>query len=768
MTLSPVADSKGSIGTALLGSRRTEEDVLEESKRRQTQFCNDAAFWLLGLINNSGYVIMMAVAKEIAPGAVGIVFLADVAPTMIIKVTAPYWFHLVPYSLRVWTCTALLVLSLVTVGYGGSTAVQLAGVCFSSLQGGLGEASFLALASFYDTPRALTAWSSGTGFAGIFGYAWVFSLKFVLGLSFRATLMTANLLGLVFLYAYFRLLSAPHGSSGQRRRGVAGETSAAYSPIASSQGQELQSSPSPSGTADGGARLDSAASSEVVREEQEEEWGGGGEGGGLEVEASGVEWNRPPNMTVGERLRFTLSLWRFTVPLMLVYFAEYTMQTGTWSAIGFPVTSADARQRFYEYANWCYQGGVFVSRSSGMVVRLSPLMLWSLPAVQLFYGNGLLFLCFGVGLVGGLGYVNAFRLVAEAVPPELKELALASASVGDSFGVMLSDVFGTFVQAKMPNAAAEAHKSAGNAFFKNGDYRNAIAKYSDAIAADPTNHTYWSNRSASYAGLNEWEEAARDAAECIKVNKNFVKGYFRLATAKKNLNELDAAADVIKRGLCVEPRNADLKKNLKEIDELIRGEKVAQFISQAEAQLKAGDYGAAMRAVDAGMRLDAGNSDLKAVMDRAKPKFEAAERSRKSGLSSTELLKEKGDDFYKKASFEDAIAKYTECLDSLPDKKSELAIKCFSNRSACYKQLSNFDATVEDTTSVLEVDPNNVKALVRRAQAFEAIERYRFALQDVRTVLSMPHDKVGSQNLSLANGMQHRLNRVVQQLKNAS
>lgn len=61
---------------------------------------------------------------------------------------------------------------------------------------------------------------------------------------------------------------------------------------------------------------------------------------------------------------------------------QYTMQTGTWSAIGFPVSSADARGRFYEYANWCYQGGVFVSRSSGMVVRLSPLMLWSLPAVQ--------------------------------------------------------------------------------------------------------------------------------------------------------------------------------------------------------------------------------------------------------------------------------------------------------------------------------------------------------------------------------------------------
>ena len=225
-----------------------------------------------------------------------------------------------PYSVRVSTCTVLLVLSLVTVGYGGSTGVQLLGVCFSSLQGGLGEASFLALASFYDTPRALTAWSSGTGFAGIFGYAWVFFLKYLLGLSFRATLMTANLLGFVFLWAYFRLLSAPYSSG--NGRGGSGAAPAAYSPIPSSQERQSQSSPSANGTGDGGTRLDSGGTGEGFREEDEEGWGGGGRGAGLEVEVSGVDSRNPPKMTVGERLRFTLSLWRFTVPLMLVYFAE--------------------------------------------------------------------------------------------------------------------------------------------------------------------------------------------------------------------------------------------------------------------------------------------------------------------------------------------------------------------------------------------------------------------------------------------------------------
>lgn len=85
--------------------------------------------------------------------------------------------------------------------------------------------------------------------------------------------------------------------------------------------------------------------------------------------------------------------------------------------------------------------------------------------------------------------------------------------------------------------------------------------------------------------------------------------------------------------------------------------------------------------------------------------------------------------------------------------------------TACYKQISNFDGVIADCTAVLEVEPNNVKALVRRAQAFEGVERYRFALQDVKTVLRMPFHEVGKANFDLCNGLQHRLQRTVDQLK---
>jgi hypothetical protein len=55
------------------------------------------------------------------------------------------------------------------VGCGTSLGVQLLGVSLSSMQSALGEASFLSLAARYDSGWALTMWSSGTGFAGVFG-----------------------------------------------------------------------------------------------------------------------------------------------------------------------------------------------------------------------------------------------------------------------------------------------------------------------------------------------------------------------------------------------------------------------------------------------------------------------------------------------------------------------------------------------------------------------------------------------------------------------
>mmetsp|Transcript_49997 Transcript_49997/g.97862 ORF Transcript_49997/g.97862 Transcript_49997/m.97862 type:complete len:320 (-) Transcript_49997:154-1113(-) len=319
----------------------------------------------------------------------------------------------------------------------------------------------------------------------------------------------------------------------------------------------------------------------------------------------------------------------------------------------------------------------------------------------------------------------------------------------------------------MPNHQAEQLKSVGNDFFRRGQYKEAISQYQKASKVDPSNAAYHSNIAASYEKLKMWKESRDAAQDCIRANKTFLKGYFRLATAQQALKDYAGAEKTLQDGLVYDATNRDLKKMKADLVEKQRAEQVQSYLRKADEQMQSGDIAGAHKTIQQASRSGAGNSDVERMMAKIKPKYEAMERKRKAGLSGTEALKEKGDQAYKNAQFEEAITHYSKCLDALGEKTSPLAIKCLGNRAACYKQISHFDGTVEDCTYVLEVDPENVKALVRRAQAFEAVERYRFALQDVKAVLSMPYQTIGKANYDLCNGLQHRLNRVVQQMKNS-
>jgi stress-induced-phosphoprotein 1 len=320
----------------------------------------------------------------------------------------------------------------------------------------------------------------------------------------------------------------------------------------------------------------------------------------------------------------------------------------------------------------------------------------------------------------------------------------------------------------MPHAGAEAFKTKGNTFFKAGQYKEAIEQYQQAVKLDDSVPAYWSNMAACFEKINEYEQMADAGRSCIKADRLFIKGYFRLATALKGMNDLPECIKVLESGLAIQSGNADLKKMKMEVTELQRGEQVATYCAKANELVASGDIGAAHKTLELASRLDAGNPDIEALMKKVRPKWDQMEKKRKGALAGPELHKEKGDEKYKDAKFEEAIVEYTKCIDALLKAKKgadQLALKAYSNRAACYKQISNFDGTISDCTSVLEVEPENVKAMIRRAQAFEGVERYRMALTDVKTVLRMGYAKVGKANYELCNAMQHRLQRTVDQLK---
>lgn len=87
-------------------------------------------------------------------------------------------------------------------------------------------------------------------------------------------------------------------------------------------------------------------------------------------------------------------------------------------------------------------------------------------------------------------------------------------------------------------------------------------------------------------------------------------------------------------------------------------------------------------------------------------------------------LKQAGNKAYGDKAYNKAIDLYTKAILCKPDPVF------YSNRAACHSAMSEWDQVIEDTTAAITMDPEYVKAINRRATAYEHQKMYSEALLD--------------------------------------
>jgi tetratricopeptide (TPR) repeat protein len=103
-----------------------------------------------------------------------------------------------------------------------------------------------------------------------------------------------------------------------------------------------------------------------------------------------------------------------------------------------------------------------------------------------------------------------------------------------------------------------------------------------------------------------------------------------------------------------------------------------------------------------------------------------------------EDLKKRGNEAYKIKDWEAAVQCYSSALDLCNHNlESELVVACLNNRAACYAQLKEHLKVVSDTALVIQQQPANIKALLRRMVAYDALGQRTQALEDASGVLTM-------------------------------
>lgn len=104
----------------------------------------------------------------------------------------------------------------------------------------------------------------------------------------------------------------------------------------------------------------------------------------------------------------------------------------------------------------------------------------------------------------------------------------------------------------------------------------------------------------------------------------------------------------------------------------------------------------------------------------------AKEAYRDPALS--DAARERGNDFFKKGQWPEAIKEYTEAI-----KRNESDPRNWSNRAACYIKLMSIPQAEKDVEEALKHDPNFIKAYIRKAQCQVARRDYAKAMETLES-----------------------------------
>lgn len=94
------------------------------------------------------------------------------------------------------------------------------------------------------------------------------------------------------------------------------------------------------------------------------------------------------------------------------------------------------------------------------------------------------------------------------------------------------------------------------------NYADAIKFYSEAIDENPTDHTLYGNRSASYHNMRLFDKALEDGEICVHLSPSWAKGYQRKAMALHGLDRLQEAFLTFEEALKLDPSSSQIQQGI--------------------------------------------------------------------------------------------------------------------------------------------------------------------------------------------------------------
>ncbi|MFC1864332.1 fused MFS/spermidine synthase [Chloroflexota bacterium] len=108
---------------------------------------------------------------------------------------------------------------------------------------------------------------------------------------------------------------------------------------------------------------------------------------------------------------------------------------------------------------------------------------------------------------------------------------------------------------------AEAYYNRGNTYQKMGQFQRALNDYDEAIRLDPQDNTAYNNRGNTYTGLGQFQRAIQDFDQAIDLNSQNTEVYNNRGIAYANLGQFQRAIQDFNQAIRLNPQNVTVYFN---------------------------------------------------------------------------------------------------------------------------------------------------------------------------------------------------------------
>lgn len=126
---------------------------------------------------------------------------------------------------------------------------------------------------------------------------------------------------------------------------------------------------------------------------------------------------------------------------------------------------------------------------------------------------------------------------------------------------------------------AEDLKNKANNLFKEKHFEQAIEYYTKAIEVNPSVAVYYGNRSIAHLKMESYGYALADASKALELDKMYLKGYYRRASANMALGKFKLALRDFESVKKAKPRDPDAQAKYNECSKIVHQQAFAKAIS---------------------------------------------------------------------------------------------------------------------------------------------------------------------------------------------